>query len=383
LVVLNQPKGSGERSRTVIIIGADYHPAFQQIALLDTETGELEERQLPHREEAEKFYRRLGGQRASVRVGMEASGHARWFERLLGELQFELWIGNAAEIHAKRVRKQKTDRQDARLLLRLLLEDRFPRIWVPSWENRDLRQLLWHRMVQARTRILNQLQAVALNEGLRYRKRLWREAGRKQLEAFALAPWSSRRRHDLLELLDRLDPTIAELTQAIEQEAEKHPEAKRLMTHPGVGPLTALAFVLILGTAERFPSGKPVASYLGLVPTEESSGNRRRLGHISKQGNCLLRFLLVEAAQATVRGDPEWRSRFFHLAMRRGRKIAKVAMARRLAVRMYWMWRKGWDYDQVRQFGSHAGEPENRQGVKSNTELLIGPPAPLAGSSKS
>ena len=369
----------------MIIIGADYHPAFQQIALLDTETGELEERQLPHREEAEKFYRRLGGQRASVRVGMEASGHARWFERLLGELQFELWIGNAAEIHAKRVRKQKTDRQDARLLLRLLLEDRFPRIWVPSWENRDLRQLLWHRhrMVQARTRILNQLQAVALNEGLRYRKRLWREAGRKQLEAFALAPWSSRRRHDLLELLDRLDPTIAELTQAIEQEAEKHPEAKRLMTHPGVGPLTALAFVLILGTAERFPSGKPVASYLGLVPTEESSGNRRRLGHISKQGNCLLRFLLVEAAQATVRGDPEWRSRFFHLAMRRGRKIAKVAMARRLAVRMYWMWRKGWDYDQVRQFGSHAGEPENRQGVKSNTELLIGPPAPLAGSSKS
>jgi transposase len=385
LVVLNQPKGSGERSRTVIIIGADYHPSFQQIAFVDTETGALEERQLPHREEAEKFYRHLRAQGASVRVGMEASGHARWFERLLGELQFELWIGNAAEIHAKRVRRQKTDRQDAQLLLRLLLEDRFPRIWVPSWENRDLRQLLWHRhrLVQTRTRILNQLQAVALNEGLCYRKKLWRQAGRKQLEAFALAPWASRRRQDLLELLDRLDPTISELTQAIEQEAAKRPEAKRLMTHPGVGPLTALAFVLILGTAERFPSGKPVASYLGLVPIEESSGKRRRLGHISKQGNSLLRFLLVEAAQATVRSDPEWRSRFFHLAMRRGGKIAKVAMARRLAVRMYWMWRKGWDYDQVRQFGSHAGEPENRQGVESNTEILIGPPAPLAGSSKS
>ena len=369
----------------MIIIGADYHPSFQQIALVDTETGALEERQLQHREEAEKFYRHLRAQRASVRVGMEASGHARWFERLLGELQFELWIGNAAEIHAKRVRKKKTDRQDAQLLLRLLLEDRFPRIWVPSWENRDLRQLLWHRhrLVQARTRILNQLQAVALNEGLCYRKKLWRDAGRKQLEAIALAPWASRRRHDLLELLDRLDPTITELTQAIEQEAAKRPEAMRLMTHPGVGALTALAFVLILGTAERFGSGKPVASYLGLVATEESSGNRRRLGHISKQGNSLLRFLLVEAAQATVRGDPEWRSRFFHLAMRRGRKIAKVAMARRLAVRMYWMWRKGWDYDQVRQFGSHAGEPENRQGVESNTEIMIGPPAPLLGSSKS
>ena len=104
-----------------------------------------------HRDEAEKFYRALAGQK--VRVGMEASGHARWFERLLAELQFELWMGDAAEIRTKRVRKQKTDRQDAQLILRLLLEDRFPRIWVPSWENRDLRQLLWHRyrMVQART----------------------------------------------------------------------------------------------------------------------------------------------------------------------------------------------------------------------------------------
>jgi transposase len=285
-------------------------------------------------------------------------------------LQFELWIGDAAEIRTKRVRKQKTDRQDAQLILRLLLEDRFPQIWVPSWENRDLRQLLWHRhrMVQARTRIMNQLQAVALNEGLRCKKRLWREAGRGQLEAFRLAPWASRRRRDLLELMDRLNPTITDLTQTIEQEAEKCPAAQRLMTHPGVGPLTALAFVLMIGTADRFQCGKQIASYLGLVPLEESSGNRRRLGHITKQGNALLRFLLVEAAQVSARSIPEWRNKYFHLAMRRGRKIAKVAMARRLAVQMFWMWRKGWDYEQVRKFGSHAGQPGNRDGVQSNTE---------------
>jgi transposase len=193
----------------MIIIGCDYHPGFQQIAFVDTDTGEYGERRLEHREEADKFYRDLGAQGALVRVGMEASGHARWFERLLSELQFELWIGDAAEIRTKRVRKQKTDRQDAELILRLLLEDRFPRIWVPSGENRDLRQLLWHRhrMVQARTRIMNQLQAVALNEGLRCKKRLWRDAGREQLESFELAPWASRRRRDLLELLDRLTPT--------------------------------------------------------------------------------------------------------------------------------------------------------------------------------
>jgi transposase len=348
----------------MIIIGADFHPEFQQIALVDTDTGEFQEKRLGHPEEAEKFYRALAGEK--VRVGMEASGHARWFERLLAELEFELWIGDAAEIRTKRVRKQKTDRQDAQLILRLLVEDRFPRIWVPSGENRDLRQLLWHRhrMVQARTRIMNQLQAVALNEGVRCKKRLWRDKGREQLATFKLAPWASRRRRDLLELLDRLTPTIAELTQAIEQEMEKCPEAQRLQTHPGVGALTALAFVLIIGKAERFQCGKQVASYLGLVPLEDSSGNRRRLGHITKQGNSLVRFLLVEAAQVTVRSVPEWRSKYLHLMMRRGRKTAKVAMARRLAVRLYWMWRKGWDYEQLKKFGSHAGQPGYRDGVQ-------------------
>src|SRR6266700_4642128 len=226
----------------MLIIGCDYHPSFQQIAFVDTETGECGERRRQHREEAEKFYRDLAATGMKVRVGMEASGHARWFERLLGELNVELWIGDATEIARKRERKQKTDRQDAQHILRLLLKDDFPQIWVPSWENRDLRQLLWHRhrMVQARTRLMNQLQAVALNEGLRYKKKLFREAGREQLEAFPLARWASRRRHDLLELLDRLTPTIAELTQAIEQEVEKCPAAQRLRTHPGVGPLTAL-----------------------------------------------------------------------------------------------------------------------------------------------
>ena len=177
----------------MLIIGCDYHPSFQQIAFVDTDTGELQERRLEHREEAEKFYRELAAQGVKVRVGMEASGQARWFERLLGELKFELWIGDATEIARKRERKQKTDRQDAQHILRLMLKDDFPQIWAPSGENRDLRQLLWHRhrMVQARTRIMNQLQAVALNEGLRCKKRLWRDAGREQLEAFRLAPWAS------------------------------------------------------------------------------------------------------------------------------------------------------------------------------------------------
>ena len=244
----------------MLIIGCDYHPGFQQIAFVDTETGECGERRLTHREEAEQFYNALKGR--SVRVGMEASGHTRWFERLLIGLQFELWTGDAAEIRTKRVRKQKTDRQDAQLLLRLMMEDRFPRIWVADAENRDLRQLLWHRhgLVQMRTRVMNQLHVVALNESLRRKKALWRPAGRSELESLVLAPWASRRRQDLLDVLDQLTPKVQELTRALEEEVEKRPVTRRLMTHPGVGPLTALAFELVIGTPERFPCGKQIAS---------------------------------------------------------------------------------------------------------------------------
>src|SRR5882672_4445450 len=220
-----------------MMIGVDYHPSFQQIAFLDQETGECGEQRLDHSDgEAEKFYRELKQRSVRVRVGMEATGYSRWFERLLAELGIEVWIGNAAEIKTKRVRKQKTDRNDAQLLLKLLLENNFPRIWVPSPENRDLRQLLWHRhrLVQMRTRIMNQLQAVAMNEGYRWKKKLFGEKGRALLEKLSLALWASRRRKELLELLDQLDPKIAELTAAVEQEAKKRPEVVQLMTHPGV-----------------------------------------------------------------------------------------------------------------------------------------------------
>ena len=188
----------------MMIMGVDCHPSFQQIAFLMEETGEYGERELNHSAgEAERFYRDLHQRGIRVRVGMEATGFSRWFERLLAELRMELWIGDPAEIKAKRVRKPKTDREDARLLLKLLLEDRFPHIWVPSPDNRDLRQLLWHRhrLMQMRTRMMNQLQALAMNEGRRWKKKLWSEHGRAELENLTLAPWASRRRKELLELL--------------------------------------------------------------------------------------------------------------------------------------------------------------------------------------
>ena len=272
-------------------------------------------------------------------------------------LNFELWVGDPAQIRAKQVRRQKNDRRDAEHILKLMLEDNFPRIWVPTAENRDLRQLVWHRhrLVGMRTRVMNQLQAIAMNEGVRRKRRLWSQQGRAQLESLSVPLWTSRRRQELLQLLDRFDPSIDELSAAIEQEAARSPEVQRLLTHPGVGPITALAYVLVLGTPDRFRCGKHVASYLGLIPCEDSSAERWRLGHISKQGNALLRYLLGQAALSVARCDQQWRQQYAHLTMRRNHAIAKVAMARKLAVRLFWMWRRGWDYQQLKRFGSHVG----------------------------
>jgi transposase len=161
-----------------------------------------------------------------------------------------------------------------------------------------------------------------------------------------------------------MNPIIEELTAAVEREARKRPEAVRLMTHPGVGSLTALAYVLIIGTPTRFQRGKQIGTYMGMIPSEESSAGKQRLGHISKQGSSLLRFLLVEAAQAAARINPEWRRRYTHLSLRRHRSIAKAAMGRRLAIRLYWMWRNGCEYSPSLEFGSYAGQLEIGHGVK-------------------
>jgi transposase len=338
------------------IVGCDLHTRYQQIAMLDDETGEVIERRLEHaNREAKEFYSKLSGR---VRVGIEATGHTRWFERLLAELGHELWMGDAARIRAAEVRKQKTDARDAALLLELLLTGRFPRLWRPSSQQRDLRQLLWHRqkLVWMRNAVGNQLHALAMGEGLCRKKQLFTKKGRAELEALALGPWASCRRQELLRMLDQLDVSLKQFDEAVNEQAARNSEAVRLMTHPGVGPVTSLAFVLIVGPVARFQRSKQLVSYLGLNPQEHSSGGRQKLGAISKQGNPMLRGLLVEAGHTAARMDTELRQDYQRLRLRRGGSVAKVAIARKLAVRMYWMLRRQVNYAQlVRMQGSSRG----------------------------
>jgi transposase len=330
------------------IIGCDFHPSYQQIAMMDTETGELWEGRLEHEQgEARRFYQALQGQ--TVRVGMEAVGNSHWFEQLLAELGHELWIGDAAQIRRLVVRQQKTDRRDAKHILDLLLDGRFPRLWVPSPQMRDVRQLLRHRqkLVEIRTQVKNQLQHLALNQGVRRKSRLWSVQGRAVLEQLPLPPWTARRRGDLLAMLDRLQEQVGELDRAVRAEAEQRPEVRLLMTHPGVGPVVGLAYVLTIGPITRFPRGKQVASYLGLIPSEHTSGGHQKFGPISKQGNTMMRTLLVEAAQTAARFDEQLRRQYGRLKARKHSALAKVMVARKLAVRMYWMLRENKPYAQL------------------------------------
>ena len=319
-----------------MIIGCDFHPRYQQIAMMDTETGELVERRLEHENrEAQAFYASLP---KPARVGMEATGYAQWFERMLAEQGHELWIGHASEIRAGVVRKQKTDARDANHLLHLLLEKRFPRIWIPSPAERDARQRLRHRykLVCFRVSVKNQLHGLAMSQGICRKKKLFTAKGREELEKLSLGPWASRRRQELLGMLDRFNVLIDELDRAVQQQAESHADAARLMKHPGVGPVTALAFVLTLGPVARFQRSKQVVSYLGLNPKERSSGNKQHTYSISKQGNTMMRWLLVEAGQTAVRFDPELLRLYQRLKFRRGASVAKVAIARKLVVKLYW-----------------------------------------------
>ena len=352
------------------IVGCDLHAKQQSIAMVDTETGELIERTLSHEGNAVgEFYAALEG---PVVVGIEATGSMQWFLELLDELGIECRVGHPAKIRAAETRKQKHDRRDARLILDLLtMEDRFPAIWMPSTEQRDLRTLLRdrHQWVKIRSRLQHTLQAMALNHALRQGHALWSAAGQSALRALPLPPYTSQRRNELLRLYAQMQKRIQELDKEVEAQARQRPQARRLLTHPGVGPVTALATEVFLGDPSRFTTGNQVASYIGMIPCEHSSGKRQRLGKMTKEGNSLLRYLWTEATMHAVGKDPELKRFYRRKLIQKGMGKARIAAARKLGIRLWIMMRDQIDYEEfcrrgeLRQSGeAHAGMPDFNSG---------------------
>src|SRR5438034_3421996 len=351
------------------ILGCDLHAKQQTIAMVDTETGEFTEKTLAHEgNQVREFYAALEGR---VVVGIEATGAMQWFLQLLEELGIECRVGHPAKIRAKETRKQKHDRRDARLELELLIEDRFPTIWMPSIEQRDLRTLLRdrHQWVKMRTRVQNTLQAIARSHALRRGRGLWTATGQKALQALSLPSYASQRRDELLRLYVQLQQRIQELDGQVEKQVQQRPQALRLLTHPGVGPVTALATEVFLGDPSRFANGKNVASYIGMIPCEHTSGKRQRLGKLTKEGNSLLRYLWTEATIHAVRKDPELKRFYRRKLIQKGMGKARIAAAHKLGIRLWIMLRDQIDYKefcrrgQQRQCGeAHAGMPNYNSG---------------------
>lgn len=339
-----------------VYIGVDFHARQQTISYLTTEDGEIKRQQLDHGQPAEvrRFYGQFSGQQ--VVVGFESSGRAAWFEEMLEELGCEIWIGHATAIRTYARRRQKNDRRDADLILDLLVSGDFPRIYRYSAESREVLQQLRYRqrLVKLRTMVLNSLVFLAATRGVVLRSQLKSKRGLARLQQIALPPALGAQRDELSQLLLELKPKIDKVEKWLEAKADADLRVQRLRTQYGIGPLTGLCLAHTLECPERFANPRKVTAYVGFDPVEDSSGERRRIGSISKQGSRLLRFLLVEAGQIAVRRDQELARVYQRVLVRRGHAKAKVAIGRRLLVRAFIMLRDEIDCAEFQRRGVAA-----------------------------
>ena len=339
-----------------VYCGVDFHARKQTVSYLTTEDGEIKQKELTHdREEVRVFYAELR-QLGHVIVGFESSGYAAWFEELLEELGCEIWLGHAAEIRRCARRRQKNDRRDAELILELMVRGDFPKIHRHSAENRAVLQQLRYRqrLVKMRTMVVNSLLFLATSRGLTLRGKLQTKHGQARLLQLVLPPPLAQQRQSQLQLLEELQQKIAVVEKWLEQAAGDDKSVQRLRTQHGIGVLTGLCLVHTLATVTRFANPRKVTAYVGFDPVEDSTGERYRMGSISKQGSRMLRMLLVEAGQVARRRDEELDKVYRRLRTRRGHAIAKVAIGRRLLVRAFIMLRDEIDFAEFQRRGVAA-----------------------------
>jgi len=332
-----------------LYIGVDFHPYQQTIAYCDFSTGEVRVRSLKHsdKEQLRRFYRQFT---APAVVGVEATGGLEWFEKMLEEMGHELKVGNPRLIRRMALSRQKTDSRDAETILDLLLNGSFPAVMRRSKESKEVLDQLNYRhfLVRKRTAVANQIQSAARRSGLdkfqtkaKFARELVEKAAETEAERYLLASRFS--------IFDSLSTEIAEVDKRLRHEAGGCTEAARLMTHSGIGPLTSLAIVHTLGDVKRFRRAEQVTAFVGLDPLEHSSGEKRRIGRVSKHGSKLLRFLLVQAAQTSR--DERLKAFYLRVSRRRGKPKAKVAAARKLLANCFVMLRDEINYAEFHRRG--------------------------------
>jgi transposase len=339
----------------MVTVGVDLHKRVAQIAVLTPE-GEVSQHRLETTtREITQFFAKLPAQ---TPVAVEASATWWWFIDLLEALGHRPVLSHPKQTKAIAAARLKNDRVDAARLAMLLRADLLPAVWIPPSSLREARELVRHRirLTQLRTCLRNMLQSMLARRNLRPAEATkWMSVrGLQELAALSLPTAPSIIREDCFELLHVFDEQIRNLDIQLTQAWGEDPRVRRLTSVPGIGPFIATVLVLELGEIHRFPSAKHLASYVGLTPRIRASAERTRTGHISKEGNRLLRWVLVLAATQASRRPGPLRAWYRAVQKRRGRNAARVALARRLAEIVYQLWKTETTYD-VLQTRSRAG----------------------------
>ena len=340
----------------MVHVGVDLDKRSSQIAVL-TEEGEISQQRLPNDPvRLEKFFAELP---PHTPVAIEASGSWWWLVDLLEHLGHDPILSHPKQTKAIAAARLKNDRVDAERLALLLRGDLLPTVWIPSAALREARELVRHRvqLVWLRGIVRNRLHAMLARRNLQPMSgKSWlTQRGQRELKQLPLTEAPSRIREDCATLLPILDAQIRRLDADLVTRWGRDPRVERLTTIPGIGPFIAIVLVLELGDIARFPSAKQVASYVGLTPRIRASAGRIRAGHISKEGNRLLRWVLVLAATQAVRRPGPLRTWFHAVKKRRGKKVARVALARRLAEIVFHVWKHECDYFTVVRHGVVRG----------------------------
>lgn len=353
-----------------LYIGVDFHPHQQTVAHCDTDDGEIRFLTFKHSDKRaiESFYR---GLREPAVIGVEATGGLDWFEEMIFENGHKLLVGHPHEIRRRAMSRHKSDKRDAETIMDLLVHDEFPKVWRRDKRSRITLEMLRFRqnLIKQRTSVANQLQAVARKRGLG-RFATGTKKGRNLFLATDLSESDSYLRESLYRLFDELTGQIEQVDRRLQDLVRENEDAKRLMTHSGVGFRTALAVTATLGDVSRFRNIRQVSAFVGLDPLNKSTGENKRIGHISKRGSRVCRFLLGQAAARS--SDPRLRASYKRISSRRTTAVAKVAAARRLLVNCYIMLRDGIDYAEfIRrgEVGLHENTPASK--VTSATSIAL------------
>jgi transposase len=323
--------------------GVDLHKRVSQMAVLRKERAPSQMR-FPN--DPATVERILGRLPVGTQIALEATGSWWWFVEKARSKGHEVYLSHPKQTKAIASARLKSDKVDALMLARLLKADLLPTVWIPGDKERQTRELLTHRarVVRQRTAIINELQALYAKRNVEFEMIGHRArpavAGAEELSGYG--PSIVERDVELLRVLNE---QIRGLDKELERIAKEDEQAKRLMTIAGVGPLTAVAVCCWVGDIERFGNAKKLASYFGLAPRVRQSAEREQHGHITKEGNRMVRSLLVEAALSGIRySKGPTRRHYLGVLKRRGKKIARVAAARKLLGAIFHMMKEGIDY---------------------------------------